>query len=165
MCPSVPDREPAPADAWAEPGAVLARAIWLQRAARSGDLPQALRGRNLALLTAAEPEPAAALFRTAATELGAHVAHVRPPLQDGRARDDLRQMGRMLGALYEAVECQGLPAVLVQRLADHAGVPVFAGLATPAHATAVLVAHLPGEAAPLDKRKWVVQGALIVALA
>ena len=54
----------------------------------------------------------------------------------------------------------GITASLVRRIARSAGIPVFAGLATPAHPTVALVAQLEVEASLELKRRSVLQAAL-----
>ena len=53
-----------------------ARILW--RAAGDGTLRPLLKGKNLGLLCAVDDSLEAILFRRAATELGARVAHIRP---------------------------------------------------------------------------------------
>jgi ornithine carbamoyltransferase len=147
--------------------ALLADAQLLQRAARSGATRPLLRGKNLGLLCAIDTEcnDDAALFRRAATELGAHVAHIRPSLSERSALPEVQAAARMLGRLYDAVECQCMPAILVQRLRLHVDVPVFDGLASPRHPIAHVAELLDAEAAPDDKRCFVLQAVLLCAIA
>jgi ornithine carbamoyltransferase len=147
--------------------ALLADAQLLQRAARSGATRPLLRGKNLGLLCAADTEcnGDAALFRRAATELGAQVAHIRPSLSERSALPDIEAAARMLGRLYDAIECQSMPTPLVQRLRQHVDVPVFDGLASPSHPIAQVAELLDAEGAPNDKRRFVLQAVLLCAIA
>ncbi|HYN64874.1 MAG TPA: hypothetical protein VES36_09760 [Candidatus Limnocylindrales bacterium] len=86
---------------------VLASARTLQRAAQAGMTQPLLRGKNLGLLCEADNGDAA-LFRRAAMELGAHVAHIRPSLSELSTPLEVQHTARMLGRLYDAVECQGM---------------------------------------------------------
>jgi ornithine carbamoyltransferase len=140
---------------------MLAQARSLQRDALAGGTPPLLRGRKLGLLCEADDAEDARLFRRAATELGAHVAHVRPVLSEGSPAQEVRHTARLLGRLYDAIECQGMGAALVRRLAAEAGVPVYDGLACATHPTARLADHLEGDASPTDKRRFVLQAALL----
>jgi ornithine carbamoyltransferase len=88
-----------------------------------------LRGRKLCLMAEDPDSPAARLFREVATGLGAHVAHVRPSLSELSTPQELRDTARMLGRLYDAIECQGMPTAVIRQLANEAGVAVFEGLA------------------------------------
>ena len=70
---------PASAPAALSPGdekSLLDQARSLQRAAAAGRVQPLLRGKNLGLLCADDTQPQALLFRQAASELGAHVAHI-----------------------------------------------------------------------------------------
>jgi ornithine carbamoyltransferase len=147
--------------------ALLADARMLQRAAQAGTLRPMLRGKNLGLLCAvgAAGNEDAALFRRAATELGAQVAHIRPSLSARSALPEFQSAARMLGRLYDAVECQCMPADLVQRLRLHVDVPVFDGLASPTHPIARVAELLDAEGALNDKRCFVLQAVLLCAVA
>jgi ornithine carbamoyltransferase len=64
----------------------------------------------------------------------------------------MRQTARMLGRLYDAVECVGLAPDLVAQLRHEAGVPVFAGISSAAHPTAALGARLGDGVTPAEAR-------------
>ena len=88
-----------------------------------------LRGRMLGLLTAVGGEAAArsemALFDRAATELGAQVAHIQPHLSEASSARQIEDTAHMLGRLYDAVICQGMPQSLVRQVRAFAGIPVL----------------------------------------
>lgn len=152
--PSVPPW-PAP-----EASALLQQAAALRRAAEAGTTQPSLKGKNLGLLSEAGDDPDAALFRRAAVELGAQVAHIRPMLSDLSTPLEVQHTARMLGRLYDAIECQGLSPAIVQQLTDNAGVPVYDGLATLGHPSSPLADQL-GE----DGRRYVVQAMLLSTIA
>lgn len=145
----------------AEAAALLSSARTLQRAAASGRPQPLLRGKNLGLLCDDDARREALLFRRAATELGARVAHIRNTIAEDTDAQRLQDTARMLGRLYDAVECEGLPHELVEQLAADAGVPVYDGSALPQHPTAALADQLDGEGAPGDKRVYVLQALLV----
>ncbi len=142
-------------------GALLVSARGLQYAAQAGTTQPLLRGKNLALLCEAADDGDAALFRSAAIEMGAHVAHIRPSLSELSTPQEVQSTARVLGRLYDAVECQGMTPALVLQVATDAGVPVYDGLATPRHPTAKLAELLDGDAASADKRRFVLQAVLL----
>ena len=144
---------------------VLDQARALQRAAAAGGLPASLRGRKLGLLCEAGGDDNAALFRRAALELGAHVAHIRPSLTELSTLPDVQLTARMLGRLYDAIECQGMAADLVHQVGVEAGVPVYDGVASPTHPTARLAELLDGDALMSDKRRFVLQAVLLSTIA
>ncbi len=152
---------------------VLDNARALQVAAQAGDLQSLLRGRKFGLMCEMDKDidhdshsaGDAALFRRAAVELGAHVAHIRPSLTELSTPLEVQHTARMLGRLYDAVECQGMAAELVHQLGIDAGVPVFDAVASQRHPTAKLDALLGGDSPPLDKRRFVLQAVLLSTVA
>lgn len=145
--------------------AVLANARTLQRAAEAGTTQPLLRGKNLGLLCEADDDGDAALFRRAAVELGAHVAHIRPSLSELSTPQEVQHTARMLGRLYDAVECQGMAPALVQQVGNDAGVPVYDGIASQDHPTAKLAELLGRDTSPADNRRFVLQAVLLTTIA
>ena len=144
---------------------VLDRARALQLATQAGDFRASLRGRKFGLMCKSDDSGEAALFRRAAVELGAHVAHIRPSLTGLSTPEDVQHTARMLGRLYDAVECQGMPADLVRQMGIDAGVPVYDGIASQHHPTAKLVDLLGGDSSALGKRRFVLQAVLLSTVA
>ncbi len=105
---------------------------------RVGRAGAPLRGRNVALLDEAAPEDGADSLRCAAVALGAQVSHLRP--SDARISADEvdTATARLLGRLYDAVDCKALPPEVVAQVAREAGIPVFNGLGSARHPTRVL---------------------------
>jgi len=139
---------------------LLASARALQRAACAGTTQPLLRGRNLGLLCEADGGEAE-LFRRAAAELGARVSLIRPSLSELSSPGEVRHTARMLGRLYDAVECLGMAPAVVREVCDGAGVPVYDGLASPRHPTARLASLLGGETTEDDNRRYVLQAVLL----
>jgi ornithine carbamoyltransferase len=146
-----------------DPSAVLARALEVEAAAARGAAQPLLRGKNVGLMAASDRTPEAALFRRAATELGARVARIGASLSDASPPADLTHTARLLGRLYDAVECQGLSSALVHRIGAEAGIPVFEAAASDTHPSATLASRLPASA-PEDARRFVLQALLLQAL-
>lgn len=145
----------------AQAAALVARASELQRAAAEGSRQPLLRGKNLGLLCSDDRALDATLFRRAATELGAHVAHIRPSFGAAGEDADVLRTAQLLGRLYDAVDCEGLPHALVEQIAAEAGVPVFDGLAQPQHPTAALAGSIAGDCPEPDKRRFLLQALLV----
>ncbi len=145
-----------------EVAALLRQARALARADVAG--AQLMAGKQLALLSPDCGDEGALEFIQAAKALGARVSFVQAGLNDASTEAQIDATARLLGQLYDAVECQHLPASLVQRIARGAGIPVFAGLATPGHPTAALVEVLDGDASWQTKRRSILQAALLVSL-
>jgi ornithine carbamoyltransferase len=145
---------------------VLRRALQLQQAALEGRTAALLRGKNFALLLyAAQFDEAQKLFRRAAEELGGRVAVMHSTLSLDSANQEVQDTTRILGRLYDAVECQGMEAALVARIGQCAEVPVFDGAATQGHAVTRL-AELLGDETPLaDNRRFALQALLLDTIA
>ena len=154
----------APAPASLPPGderALLEQARSLQRASAAGRVQPLLRGKNLGLLCADDTQAQALLFRQAASELGAHVAHIGMSLSECSAAQEVTHTARMLGRLYDAVECQGLPTAMVQQMAEVAGIAVYDGLASNERLISRLAAQLGDEASAGENRRFVLQALLL----
>jgi ornithine carbamoyltransferase len=111
--------------------ALLASAAALKRAGQRTAW-QPLRGRHLALM-GARPGDDAEAFGAAVTPLGGSVSLLHAGAWLSSACDQLPEAARVLGRLYDAVDCCDLPAALLAQIGHHAGVPVFDGLARPGH--------------------------------
>lgn len=106
--------------------------------------PPALRGKHIALLCEDPQCESSRVFSDAASALGVRVSRLSP-----EAACDTNDGGLwLLGRLYDAVECEHLPAHTVQRLRDAVAVPVFDGLGDPARARAALARLAPHAPAP-----------------
>jgi ornithine carbamoyltransferase len=155
---------PAPPPASLPPGdekALLDQARSLQRVAVSGRVQPLLRGKNLGLLCADDTQAQALLFRQAASELGAHVAHIGMSLSEHSAAQDVTHTARMLGRLYDAVECQGLGSAMVQQMADEAGIAIYDCLACNDGLISRLAVQLGNDVAAGDNRRFVLQAMLL----
>jgi ornithine carbamoyltransferase len=140
---------------------LLDQARSLQRAAVSGRVQPLLRGKNLGLLCADDTQAQALLFRQAASELGAHVAHIGMSLSEHSAAQDVTHTARMLGRLYDAVECQGLGSAMVRQMADEAGIAVYDCLACNEGLISRLAGQLGNDVAAGDNRRFVLQAMLL----
>ncbi len=154
----------APAPASLPPGeenALLEQARRLKSASAAGRMQPLLRGKNLGLMCADDTQAQALLFRQAASELGAHVAHIGMSLSERSAAQEVTHTARMLGRLYDAVECQGLPTAMVQQMAEAAGIAVYDGLASDEQLISRLAEQLGDEATAGANRRFVLQALLL----
>lgn len=120
-----------------------------------------LQGKKLGLVCSAADEPDARLFTRAATALGAQVATLRPSLSSLSTAAEIQRTARVLGRLYDALDCIGLPHELVLRIGAEAGVPVFDGLASAAHPAHRLARRLAAEPGSDEWRCIVIQAVLL----
>jgi ornithine carbamoyltransferase len=90
-------------------------------------------------------------FAEAAAGLGARIARLTPDeaLRRGEA-GATQDTARLLGQMYDAVECDDLPPEVVRRLQRSMAVPVFDGLARPDHPLQQLLAGVADPARRLQ---------------
>jgi ornithine carbamoyltransferase len=140
---------------------VLANAQLLEGTISPLERRSLLRGKNLALICASADDAEALLFQQAALDLGAHLAHIRPDLSEPGDSPVFRHTARMLGRLYQAVECQGVKAPVVAELGREAGIPVYDALASRSHPLAHLARLLEGGEEDERNRRLIVQAVLV----
>lgn len=161
MSPTLAHRHAAPAE-WtgARVRALMDTAAALDASQRHGRFWQPLRGRQVALLCAA-PGPAEQVLCRAVAAAGGSVAQLPTAAwHTGDARS-LPEAARMLGRLYDAIDCCDLPAALVEKIERHAGVPVFDGLACeaqPLRVLADLLAMREASGQPLAQLRLRIEG-------
>lgn len=146
----------------AEQAALVSQAQALCQVAPGGTARPLLDGRHLCLITHQQHSPDALLFLRAASGLGARVACLDPAAAGLLEAATADAAVRLLGRLYDGIECQGLPPPALALLREGAGVPVFDGVATAQHPSARL-ADLIGAAGDVS-RQHVVQAVLLATL-
>ena len=123
-----------------------------------------MQGKKLALVSPRPGDRDEGEFVEAAQALGAHVSFVSLGLDEGSSAEQIAATAGLLARLYDAVECQHLPATLVGRIASSTTVPVFAGLATNEHPTAALAEFLGEGTTPAARRRSILQAALLLSV-
>ncbi len=118
--------------------ALLDTASSLKKADQEGHPQRPLRGKNIAVMCESPSDPALGSFTAAAAALGAQVAHIRPSSSRITQANESHETAVVLGRLYDAIECEGMPLSLVQEVERSAGRPVFNGLAGANHPLRVL---------------------------
>jgi len=136
----------------------------LRRFADARQEQSLLRGKNLGLLCDLGDSEPASRFRRAATDLGARVALIHPDLSPASSDVDIAETGRMLGRLYDGIECLGIDASVVKRLGAAAKVPVYDGISAGDHPTAKLAARLGAEDVVEQCHRFVIQAVLLSTL-
>lgn len=117
---------------------VLDNARRLKAAARDGKGGRPLLGKNLALLRISEAQPEGSALQQAGAELGAQVAHICLGERLKPSDPELREIARMLGRLYDAVDCGVIGHSFAAQIERHSGIPVFRGLARTDHPVGAL---------------------------
>jgi len=148
----------------ADTAVVLAYARMLERERSSGSQHTWLRGKNIGSLAGPGNGADEALFRQAATELGARVTPLRPLPEAGLAATEIQVTARLIGRLYDAVDWPGASSELLQRIRLAAGIPIYDGLAATRHPTARLAGLLGPDAALIDRRRFVLQAVLLATM-
>lgn len=118
---------------------LLDTGLRLRDAHRAGTPSAPLRGRNLALLNQQGSAEESDHLREAALGLGAKVADL--PTQVGGPGDAATV--RLLGRLYDAIDCDSLAPAVVESIARESGVPVFNGLGRAGHPSRAIAELLP----------------------
>jgi ornithine carbamoyltransferase len=135
----------------ADTRSLLLTAEALKRAARSGVDQQLLKGKNIALLCDKAGCDCGAAVDAAATQLGARVSRIHA---DAVLPPDT---ARILGHLYDAIDCEHVPAEVASKLRQQVGVPVYEGLGRDDHP----LLQLLGPADDADDRRFLVQALLV----
>ena len=99
---------------------------------------QPLRGKNLAILMACPPGPESALLQAAAAQLGARVALLSYPHGADTEPRNIEALAGALDRMYDAIDCEALPAPVPRRIARRASVPVTEGLGSQQHRLSAL---------------------------
>jgi ornithine carbamoyltransferase len=116
---------------------LISTAETLRRAQQHAAKSEPLRGRHVALLCGPGND-AAPVFQRAVSELGGTPALLNADEWRVRAGDRIPEAARLLGRLYDAIDCCDLPTEVVEQIEAFSGVPVLNGLASPNHPMASL---------------------------
>lgn len=143
--PLTPDAVPA-----RDGAALLHLARTLRAMKRSGTVPPLLDRRYLGLLSPEHRSPWQGAVAEAARGLGARVTWVPPMALLAADSLQARDTARLLGRLYDLLDCEGLPPALVQCLRRDSGVPVYEGMGRPDHPLARLLPSLERETVQAD---------------
>ncbi|MBN4051471.1 ornithine carbamoyltransferase [bacterium AH-315-M05] len=110
----------------------------LKRAKRSGTEQQKLKGKNIALIFEKSSTRTRCAFEVAAYDQGAHITYLGPSGSQIGYKESMKDTARVLGRMYDGIEYRGFGQVIVEELANYAGVPVWNGLTDEFHPTQVL---------------------------
>ncbi len=144
--------------------AVLAKALALERAASEGLPRPSLNGKRIGLVCSNLESPEAIAFINAASDLGAHVALIRPRLSSTSSAEEISETLRMLGRLYDAVGLQGDQGEFIAACGKDAGVLILDNIASADHPIAALADRL--DSGPnAQGRTLVLQAMLLIAMA
>ncbi|MET0335410.1 MAG: hypothetical protein ABW190_14145 [Rhizobacter sp.] len=169
MLQALTHRSPASLDALTGPGllALLDTALSLRQADVEGRPMQPLRGKNIAVMGGQADDAAVQAVTHAAQALGARVAHILQHAGSSTGTATAHDTARLLGRLYDAIDCEDMPLSAVQDLERGTGRPVFNGLGAATHPVRALcelmAAHANAGPQP-DHHHYVMQAVLCSAL-
>ncbi|AZQ38029.1 ornithine carbamoyltransferase [Streptomyces cyaneochromogenes] len=110
----------------------------LKAAKKAGDETQYLRGRNIALIFEKTSTRTRCAFEVAAADQGASTTYLDPSGSQIGHKESVKDTGRVLGRMFDAIEYRGDSQRNVEELAEYAGVPVYNGLTDDWHPTQML---------------------------
>lgn len=109
------------------------------KAAKAGGYEQpALAGRNIALIFEKSSTRTRCAFEVAAHDQGAHVTYLDPSGSQLGKKESVRDTARVLGRMFDGIDYRGFAQATVEKLGQHAGVPVWNGLTNEWHPTQML---------------------------
>jgi ornithine carbamoyltransferase len=120
--------------------ALLNTAATLDRARKPNHGWRPLRGHHLAVLCNCA-DGTTLSFQRAVFELGGTATRLDANDWLSSAVQRVPDAARMLGRLYQAIDCCDLPLSLVEQIEAHSGVPVFNGVTRPEHPLRQLIAE------------------------
>ena len=95
------------------------------------------RGKNIALIFEKTSTRTRCSFEVAAHDLGIMTTYLAEGSQIGK-KESISATARVLGRMYDGIECRGFEQTLVEDLAKYSGVPVWNGLTNEYHPTQML---------------------------
>lgn len=110
----------------------------LKAAKYSGYEQPRLRGKNIALIFEKTSTRTRTAFEVAAYDQGAHVTYLGPSGTQIGHKESMKDTARVLGRMYDGIEYRGFGQVVVEELAQYAGVPIWNGLTNEFHPTQIL---------------------------
>jgi ornithine carbamoyltransferase len=114
----------------------------LKAAKLEGHEEQKLLGKEIALIFEADSTRTRCAFEVAAYDQGANVTFIGPTGSHVGHKETVKDIARVLGRMYDAIECRGFSESVANELAKWAGVPVYNGLTDEWHPTGILADFL-----------------------
>ncbi len=99
-------------------------------------------GKSIALIFEKTSTRTRCAFEVAATDLGIHPTYLDPSGSQIGKKESIEDTARVLGRMFDGIEYRGFGQAPVEKLAKHAGVPVWNGLTNEFHPTQILADFL-----------------------
>ena len=127
---------------------------------REGEFQRRFEGRTLALLFEKRSTRTRCAFETAFGEEGGHPVFLSTADIQLGAKETIEDTARVLGRMFDCIQFRGFKQEMVEKLAEHSGVPVYNGLTDLYHPTQALadIMTLEEERGDLKNRKLVFVG-------
>lgn len=110
----------------------------LKAAKRAGTEVRRLTGKNIALVFEKTSTRTRCSFEVAAADQGASTTYLDPSGSQIGHKESAKDTARVLGRMFDGIEYRGAGQVIVEELAQYAGVPVWNGLTDEWHPTQML---------------------------
>ena len=117
---------------------LLDLAAELKEKKKKGIPADTLRGKNVALIFEKTSTRTRCSFETAAHDLGMGTTYLEPSGSQIGKKESIADTARVLAGMYEGIEYRGFGQSVVEKLAEHAKVPVWNGLTNEFHPTQIL---------------------------
>ena len=127
---------------------------------KEGEFQKRFEGRTLALLFEKRSTRTRCAFETAFGEEGGHPVFLSTADIQLGAKETIEDTARVLGRMFDCIQFRGFKQEMVEKLAEHSGVPVYNGLTDLYHPTQALadIMTLEEECGDLKNRKLVFVG-------
>ncbi|MBR1634414.1 MAG: ornithine carbamoyltransferase [Lachnospiraceae bacterium] len=110
----------------------------LKEEKKKGIAHDVLRGKQIALIFEKTSTRTRCSFEVAAHDLGMHATYLDPASSQIGKKESIADTARVLGRMYDGIEYRGFGQEIVEKLAEHAGVPVWNGLTNEFHPTQMI---------------------------
>ena len=110
----------------------------LKRAKYAHTEQQHLTGKEIVLIFEKSSTRTRCAFEVACHDQGAHVTYLDPSGSQMGHKESVKDTGRVLGRMFDAIEFRGFAQEAVEELQKYSGVPVFNGLTDEYHPTQML---------------------------
>lgn len=113
-------------------------AIHLKDLKKRGIPHEYLKGQNICLLFEKNSTRTRAAFTVAANDLGAFPEFLGAQDVHLNAKESVADTARVLGSMFDGIEYRGYDQEIAEKLAEHAGVPIWNGLTNQWHPTQMI---------------------------
>ncbi len=121
---------------------LLQLAAYLKKTKKMRQEVQYLRGKNIVLLFEKDSTRTRCAFEVAAHDQGASTTYLGPSGSQIGKKESMADTARVLSRMYDGIEYRGFGQEIVEKLAEHSGVPVWNGLTNEFHPTQILADFL-----------------------